>query len=68
MRNGKRTNDKSIMLTLRINDVDARMIDTIASEIGITRSTVVRTAIHDNLSSFLRLQRLNPDRGKEDMV
>lgn len=68
MRNGKRTNDKRNMLTLRINAVDAEMINKIASEIGVTRSTLVRTAIHENLTSYLRLRRLNPDRGKEDMV
>ena len=61
MKNGKRSNDKSNMLTLRINDADVRMIDAIASEIGITRSTVIRTAIHDNLTSYLRLKQLNPD-------
>ena len=68
MRNGKRTNDKRNMLTLRINAVDTEMINKIASEIGVTRSTLVRTAIHENLTSYLRLQQLNPDMGKEDMV
>ena len=58
MKNGKRTNDKSNMLTLRINDADIRMIDTIASVNGITKSTVVRTAIHDNLTSYLHLHNM----------
>lgn len=68
MRNGKRTNDKSNMLTLRINAVDTEMINKIASEIGVTRSTLVRTAIHENLTSYLMLQQLNPDNVKEDMI
>ena len=63
MRNGKRTNDKRTMLTLRINDEDARMIDSIANVNGITRSTVVRTAIHYNLTSYIHLQNLNNERG-----
>ena len=68
MRNGKRTNDKRNMLTLRINAVDTEMINKIASEIGVTRSTLVRTAIHENLTSYLRLQQLNPDNVKGDMI
>ncbi len=68
MKNGKRTNDKIHMLTLRINDIDAGMIDTVAREIGITRSSVVRTVIHDNLSSYLRLQTLQLENEGGDMV